>query len=293
MPRAPLLIAAAGLAVSAFAVAWLLCPAPKETEMTPPIELMSFDDVSPEMWKGLQEKRIFFGHQSVGRNVIDGIEDVMSDHPEVSLKIVETSQPGSIQGPVFCHSRVGENVDPISKIDDFVGILSTEGAQKIDIAFLKLCYVDIQDDATAERAFRHYAERMAALRERLPGTTFLHVSVPIESIPVSISGRIKESIKRCIRRPGVIVKNRARLSFGNLLRRTYADEEPIFDIAHYEAVDPEGLALAFSRGDMEPVMVMQQAYTDDGGHLNPVGRRIVAEQLLISLARIAADQDCR
>jgi len=43
------------------------------------ISLPSIDDVPKEYWAKLAEKKIFFGHKSVGYNIIDGIADVMSE----------------------------------------------------------------------------------------------------------------------------------------------------------------------------------------------------------------------
>lgn len=51
----------------------------------PPQPAMPLDNlrsVSPDTWKKLSEEKIFFGHQSVGQNILDGITDIMRDSPK-------------------------------------------------------------------------------------------------------------------------------------------------------------------------------------------------------------------
>ena len=57
-------------------VTTMLCTRIKTKEDTSRIMLQSIDDVPQEYWAKLAEKRIFFGHMSVGYNMINGIEDI-------------------------------------------------------------------------------------------------------------------------------------------------------------------------------------------------------------------------
>ena len=50
----------------------------------------------------LYEKRIFFGHQSVGRNIIEGIGEVLQGAGARGLVFVETRDPGTATGPGSC-----------------------------------------------------------------------------------------------------------------------------------------------------------------------------------------------
>jgi len=54
------------------------------------VELPSIGDVPEAYWQILAGERIFFGHQSVGYNIIDGITDVMNEYDHIKLNIVET-----------------------------------------------------------------------------------------------------------------------------------------------------------------------------------------------------------
>ena len=75
--------------------------------------------VSENDWAELSQKKIYFGHQSVGFNIIDGIKDLMAENISLNLKIKETDNPDEFDGALFGHSRVGQNKDGQSKIDDF------------------------------------------------------------------------------------------------------------------------------------------------------------------------------
>ncbi len=74
-----------------------------------------------------------------------------------------------------------------------------------------------------------------------------------------------------------------------LLRARYLGTEPVFDIARFEAISPEGM-MAYRKVGSEKVYLMDARYSNDGGHLNELGRRVVAEQLLITLAEAANDR---
>ena len=83
------------------------------------VHFTSIKDLPPSSWTKLSQKKIFFGHQSVGFNIIDGIEDLVKENPQIKLNIVETSDVADFDAPLFAHSRVGKNKDPKSKIDAF------------------------------------------------------------------------------------------------------------------------------------------------------------------------------
>ncbi|BBO88550.1 hypothetical protein [Desulfosarcina ovata] len=76
-------------------------------------------DIPDASWEKLSQKKIYFGHQSVGYNIIDGIKDLMKENPKIKLNIVETKDVNGIKGGFLAHSTVGKNTDPKSKIDDF------------------------------------------------------------------------------------------------------------------------------------------------------------------------------
>ena len=122
------------------------------------VDLSELKAIPQEKWDELASKKIYFGHQSVGYNIIDGINDIMKEIPEIRLNIKETKDPSNFSIGVFAHSSVGRNCDPKSKIDDFKKIMKSGLADKVDIAFFKFCYVDVRRDLDIIHVFNYYIE---------------------------------------------------------------------------------------------------------------------------------------
>jgi len=250
------------------------------------IEFPAIEGVMGDCWTRLAQSRVFFGHQSVGYNIVDGIKDILKDHSHIDIDIVETSDPARFEQPIFAHTQVGRNTDPLSKIRNFEEILDSGVGHKADIAFFKFCYVDIFRDSDPAEIFDNYVAALERLKSRYPRTKFLHVTVPIRSLPKSTVGGLKQSVKSLMGSPGVLDDNIVRQRYNRLLIDAYDGIEPLFDLALVESVDPSGLRCHANKGS-QSVYVMSHKYTDDGGHLNAAGRRRVAEQLLMTLAEVA------
>ncbi len=251
------------------------------------ITLPSIDDVPREYWAKLAEKRIFFGHQSVGYNIIDGIMDVLNERDYIKLNVIEAREPSSFEQPVFAHSQVGMNTEPFSKIERFLEIMDSGVGSKVDIAFFKFCYVDIMRDSDPQEIFDGYSAVLEELKDRYPNTKFLHVTVPIRSVPKGARRNLKQAVKLLIGRPGFLEDNMMRRRYNDLLNDAYSKTGFFFDLANIESVNTGGFRCHAVKGE-EKVYVMAPEYTEDGGHLNSLGRKKVAEQLLIILAEMAS-----
>lgn len=273
--------------VAAMVVCLLICvPAARMRKQPHKIPLRRISDVPMHYWAMLAGKKIFFGHQSVGFNIVDGLKDVMKEHDYITLNIVETNDPADFDQPIFAHAKVGHNLDPTSKINAFRDIMDSGVGDKADIAFFKFCYVDVMRDSEPKQIFNQYTGAMNELSRRYSQTTFLHVTVPVCSVPRSAKKVAKSLIKRLIGRPGVFEDNVKRWEYNALLDDAYVKEQKLFDMALAETVSLNGFRAYMKKGDQK-VFIMLPQYTTDGGHLNEEGRRIVAEQLLIVLAELA------
>jgi len=250
------------------------------------ITLPSIDDVQAESWAKLAGKRIFFGHQSVGYNIVDGISDVMNERNYVKLNVLESRKTAAFDQPVFAHSQVGKNTDPVSKIESFVKIMDAGAGEKLDVAFFKFCYVDIMRDSDPQKIFDAYSAALEDLKERYPEIRFIHVTVPLRSAPKGAGKKLKQSVKLLIGKPGVLEDNIMRERYNRLLRAAFSETEPVFDLALIETVNPDGYRCYAAKGTRR-VSVMVPEYTEDGGHLSDKGRKKIAEQLLIILAETA------
>lgn len=235
---------------------------------------------SAEDLEGVRRATILFGHQSVGQNLIGGLKVLGDEVPGARLDVAATEDPGRVAGPGFFAFRVGENGRPQSKIAAFSDYLSRLPSAP-DVALFKFCYVDIGLSTNAEVLFREYREAMAALKARYPGTTFVHVTAPL----TSLDGGVKRLVKKVLGKSTGEEANIARTRYNDLLRREYAEREPVFDLAAAESTAPDGERL---RGQKNGAAyeALCPAYTDDGGHLNPLGSRVAAQALLACLVNV-------
>lgn len=253
---------------------------------TDKITFPSIDDVPREYWAKLAGKKIFFAHQSVEYNIIDGIKDIISERDYIKLNVRETHEPAAFDQPVFAHSQVGMNAEPFSKIESFKQIMDCGVGSKVDIAFFKFCYVDITRDSDPSKIFDGYSAALKELKDQYPATTFLQATVPIRSVPKGLKRSLQQSVKSIIGKPGFVEDNLMRESYNELLRNAYAGTATFFDLARVESVNTGGYRCHASKGTQK-VFVTAPEYTEDGGHLNGLGRKKAAEQLLVTLAEIA------
>lgn len=250
---------------------------------------MTIQEVPQERWDNLAQKKIFFGHQSVGYNIITGIEQVLKEYPNIKLKIVKTTNADDINEPVFAHDWIGSNMDPESKTRAFAEVMQGGVGGKADIAFMKMCYVDVTANTNVQEVFQDYKQKMANMANQFPDKEFIHLTVPLTAKPKgmkAVKQTGKNVIKKVIGKPVFDYKdNINRNKFNEMLKAEYAGKAPFFDLALLEAAGPDGEPSVFIK-DGEQIMTLANEYTDDGGHLNAEGSRRIAEQLLIFLANL-------
>ena len=238
------------------------------------------NDMQGSMWSKIANKRIYFAHQSVGFNIIDGVNDLIGENPAARLKIAETIDHNSFKEPIFAHSRVGKNQSPETKVDGFVKNIEQGIGDNADYAFLKLCYVDITADTDYEKLFGYYERALAKLKESYGTTTFIHITIPVTKIQSGLKGIIKRMVGKSIG----YEDNYKRHLFNQMLRDRYNGKEPLFDLAMEESGAAGEQAVYSLNG--EKFHTLAPDYTDDGGHLNVVGRRVIAKRLLRFIAEL-------
>jgi len=246
----------------------------------------SIKDVPETAWKKLGEKRIYFGHQSVGYNIVEGIKDVLKENPQIKLNIVETNISGDFSVPFFAHSQIGKNEDPKSKCEAFADLMERGMGEGVDIAFLKFCFVDVTGKTDADRLVAEYGSTINTLKKRYPKVTYVHITVPLMTVQTGPKAWIKKLIGRPI---DGYEDNIRRGEYNQKLRSEYGTNDPLFDLAALESTFPDGRRYTFSAGGKAYETLVPE-YTDDGGHLNQKGRRWVAEQLLVLLANLSTKE---
>lgn len=242
----------------------------------------SLSEVPAQKWQALAAKRIYFGHQSVGFNILDGIKDIMKDNAQINLNLMESTDFTIQPSGAFFHSAVGANTDPVSKMKDFEKALAANSAGTIDIALLKLCYVDITADTKPDQVFTAYVDMLKRVKANNPQTTIVHFTAPITRNQSGWKAYIKNIIGKPV---GGQKDNIKRLDYSRLITSTFDSKEPVLDIARIESTKRDGARTSF-KDNGNAYFYLNPEYTYDGGHLNEVGRKLVAEQLLLLLVSI-------
>lgn len=235
------------------------------------------DSIPKAGWEALAGKKIFFGHQSVGLNIIDGIRDLMAGYSTIRLDIRETSNLIDLLKPVFAHSLIGRNTDAKSKIDHFRKILDGGIGEVADIAMLKFCYVDIDRNTDVESLFEYYDETVTTIKEKYPTLKLITVTVPLTNKPRGFKPLIKKILGQY---SALQDDNIKRNIFNNKLRAKYG--RSIYDLADIEASLPKGRKAGFKKNGAF-IALLNPAFTNDGGHLNRIGKQVVATDLLLFL----------
>src|SRR5438067_4259951 len=161
----------------------------------------------------LSHRRIFFGHQSVGMNLLDGVRQIAGRYPEVALHVVETSDAGELAPGTFAHGFMPENGDPERKLESFERVLSSGIGAAADVAFIKFCYADFSAATDVPALFARYQATLRALHARYPRTIFVHITTPL----TTVEGGAKSTLKRLLgRTPNGVLENAKREHFNEL-----------------------------------------------------------------------------
>lgn len=250
--------------------------APADAQVT-----RSLADVRPIEWEALAGRRIFFGHQSVGRNIMAGMREVLERNPQIQVRIVQSDDPAAVTGAAFIQANIGRNGDPDSKGDAFRRAMDGGFGARGGVAMFKYCYVDVLPGTDVEAMFQDYVKRMEVLQERYPALTMVHVTLPLKRMR---TGR-REWAKRLLGRSNDMALNAKRNRYNEMLKARYSGIEPIFDLAALESTRADGSRSAV-RYQGRTVYTLAAEWTDDGAHLNPAAQRRAAEQLLVLLATL-------
>ena len=242
--------------------------------------LPALEEVTAAEWQRLGGRTLFFGHQSVGANVMEGVAEVLRAHPEIPLRVIETTDPARITAPGLYHGAVGRNGAPESKLADFGRIAAAVGDS--GTAMVKFCYIDVDASTDAEALFARYRATVDSLRARQPGLTLVHLTLPLQVDHGTLfHWRTKLRGKQTPYR----TLNAIRARYNQRMRETYGGREPLFDLAHFQSLFPDG-SVGVIRQDGQDVEYLAPELTSDGGHLNAIGRQRIAQAFLVALAKL-------
>lgn len=225
--------------------------------------------------------RTFFAHQSVGADILAGIEQLVRGGSRVA-QVLELGQAGSGIEPDLTHSlliiheRIGANREPLTKIAGFRAVLDANPRPEIDVAVLKFCYVDIATQADAETLWRHYEAAIEELSTVHPSVHLVHCTVPLRTLPEGAYAWLRRVLGH---RHAAIAGNRARDWFNRKLRERFGGGHRLFDLAALESRRADGRSCELiDAGTRVPSLAREWTY--DGGHLNERGRTMAAAAFL-------------
>ena len=208
------------------------------------------------------QQRWFFSHASVGGNMVAGMGDLHSSNPAryqlVTVPVgydsgeMRANDPPSptTHGSVYECNR--SNPGWAAKFTIFDNSVRISGwrVDAVDVAMDKLCYIDQTADAAA------YISMMTGLESSYPATVFAYTTMPLmESADTD---------------------NVLRNEYNDAVRAHCAtNQHLLFDIADMEAYEADGTPCTFAYGQ-GTYQRLCDGYSDDGGHLNSVGRQRIA-----------------
>lgn len=234
-----------------------------------PVADVAAEHISEAELSSAAERAVFFGHMSVGNNILSGLEQLYQDKG-VNPPRVMSVEPGAPAPQVagsgtLVHALIGRNGDPLGKLANFDAALRTGLADQVDAALVKFCYVDVTEDTDVDGLFQAYKSTLDALERDYPTVQFLHATVPLTVAPSGIKANLKALLQG--------VDNPQRERYNALLRAAYGSEQ-LLDIAAIEGTAPDG--------SRQPALY--PGYSSDGEHLNRPGSALVAVEFVQLLA---------
>jgi hypothetical protein len=226
-----------------------------------------------------RQLKVFFCHHSVGNDIMAGVADLAA-HDAGRYSIATGANVGaewfdSRAGIGHRAEGYGRNFEPDTKTAAFSELIRGGGyGARVQVAFMKLCYVDLPAPDPAwgwgriapERVWaEYYRPTMEGLERAYPEVTLVWWTCPLLSATHGHGNNHKATY--------------------NALVRDYCATRGkwLLDIAAIESHRRDGTAVRDGAG----FEAMHDAYTHDGGHLNAEGRLRVAGALWCLLARVA------
>ena len=226
-------------------------------EATPPAGTLTMADLQL-----INTKRVVFGHQSVGGNIMDGIDNTYSSMG-VTLPSMTTTRTAPASGAYFMDFYVGSNGDPAGKISDFNTVMRNGTGSRADVAFFKFCYVDMYSGHNITSLFNTYKSTMDGLQASYPNVKFIYVTQPLTT--------------------DAPADNLTREQYNQMIRQEYGSTGRVFDLAKVESTTPTGTRVSGTYSG-QTYYSLYSGYTSDGGHLNTAGSNAAAKELLAIIA---------
>ena len=267
---APLLLAAA---VGAFALIASACAEQSDNTNMSASQPVS---VTRQEWDAARAHTVFFGHQSIGENILDGLGKLAAKEGWPAFPVVEANGTAHSASPALLHAKVGANGDPSSKVVGFKDAMNSGAAAGADIALMKFCFWDIRRDTNVDKVFDEYRATLDELSRKYPDVTFLHATVPLVVKDTDVRAGIRRMLGMGV---PTDADNATREALNQKIRAEYGRSGRVFDIAALEGPAAESIPF------------LAKELSSDGAHLNDAGRARVAAGLVKSLSAAASQRE--
>lgn len=224
------------------------------------------DDLDTPTLKKVADTRVLFGHRSVGASIVEqGIGAVYAEHDLPSPVASQQSPNGT-----FRDEWLTQTEDPLDKLEDFDAWFRSRGmGDGIDVAAMKLGYLDVGPETDAQRLFEQYVTLMDGLERDYPATRFLHATITMTQWDPKANAAIER--------------------FNALMRSRYGASGQLVDLAQVLSDCPGGGRVVRTTEEGEPYYTLCDEFSADGGHLNELGATVAAKELLRVIALATQD----
>ena len=256
-------------------------------------------ETSARPWD-ITQRYMFFGHNSVGGNIVAGIGSVTNlrilspgtgdvsnygaRHFNTTTNDHSTRRPALLNTAYGLYSSYDGAITSINRfVDQVHGIMNGTmngnnfiPGQRLDIVFMKFCYVVYENitNAQVDLIFNHYATQMALLQTEFPELIIVHFT---------------QTNRPCGNFQLIYDANARAMRYRQHILDTYGRTGRVFDLTLTEATNGQNVNYCpYTDSEGNPVLGMQQGYSVGGndGHLNDTGRRAVGNALADFLARV-------
>ncbi|MFT3929940.1 MAG: hypothetical protein QM709_06545 [Spongiibacteraceae bacterium] len=242
--------------------------------------IIEYSKPTPNEWERFKQLHIAFGHQSVGNNLLSGVRSLAQEQ-NVQLSISDSASNESV---VINQFPIGENGNPSSKLDAFKTTLAQGAGASANVAQMKFCYIDFPPDVDPQALANTYIQQTSELATQYPHITFIATTTPLTTIQTGPKALIKKLLGK---QPAGYEENWRRHQFNQTLRAHYGNSQALFDLAAIESLQGKSVFTLNNNA----VETLPEAITDDGGHLNDVGQRLVASAWIRHLAALKLTSD--
>jgi hypothetical protein len=223
---------------------------PRATGILGPEAVAAWDALPSTEKNKVRAAKVFFGHQSVGANTLEGVE-------ALGFTVQEIASASDYATPKIGHAYLESNTEPLRKLQSFERFLGRIGGS-VQVAAMKLCWIDFEASTNLGTIETRYETTIAALKSSSPTVTFLHITPPIKTDEPAVNAK--------------------RLQFGDWLKSTYKNEAIVLDLAVIQSTRVNGSVCASGA-----TRVMCSEYASDEGHLNAQGQARAAKGFLYAV----------